>query len=54
MVNKEKSRFGLTIDHVLIAVKDLKQTADVFNNLGFTVTPENSQYQSKLNFSKSP
>ena len=40
MVNKEKSRFGLTIDHVLIAVKDLKQTADVFNNLGFTVTPE--------------
>ena len=40
MVNKEKSRFGLTIDHVLIAVRDLKRTADVFNNLGFTVTPE--------------
>ena len=40
MGNKEKSRFGLTIDHVLIAVRDLKHTADVFNNLGFTVTPE--------------
>ena len=40
MVKKEKSKFGLTIDHVLIAVRDLKQTGDVFNNLGFTVTPE--------------
>ena len=40
MGSKKKSRFGLTIDHVLIAVKDLKDTANVFNNLGFTVTPE--------------
>jgi len=40
MVKKKKSKFGFTIDHVLIAVRDLKQTGDVFNNLGFTVTPE--------------
>ena len=26
MGSKKKSRFGLTIDHVLIAVKDLKDT----------------------------
>ena len=40
MAKQAKSRLGLTIDHVLIAVRDLKDTADVFNNLGFTVTPE--------------
>ena len=34
------SKIGLTIDHVLIAVPDLQQTAETFNGLGFTVTPE--------------
>ena len=34
------SKIGLTIDHVLIAVRDLQQTAETFNRLGFTVTPE--------------
>ncbi|SVB75150.1 uncharacterized protein METZ01_LOCUS228004, partial [marine metagenome] len=39
-MKEEKSKSGLTIDHVLIAVRDLNQAAHVFNNLGFTVTPE--------------
>ena len=39
-MRENKSKLGLTIDHVLIAVRDLKQTAEVFNSLGFTVTPE--------------
>ena len=34
------SKIGLTIDHVLIAVRDLQKTAETFNGLGFTVTCE--------------
>lgn len=31
---------GLYLDHVLIAVRDLTQTKETFNRLGFKVTPE--------------